>query len=132
MKKVFKSTFIYLGVILLAFIATIIFCAAFLFFYRDGNIFGIQYVSSKQVLYAQTSVDLSGMQSIEIESDGYDITIGANSNVKTLVGAMRNKVFGFARKSQAQPSFKLKYNPDTKVAVFTVKEPEGFLNKRVA
>jgi len=44
MKKAFKITTIYLGVTLLALVATAVFCGAFLFFYREGDIFGIKYV----------------------------------------------------------------------------------------
>lgn len=124
--------FIYLGVILLALIATIVFCGAFLFFYREGNIFGIQYISTKEVIYARDDVDMSDLQKIELNGGDFDIKITANPNVTKLIGAMNNRVFGYAKKSKAQASFDLKYNRANKTAIFTAVEPQGWLNKSKA
>jgi hypothetical protein len=130
MKKAFKIIFIYLGVILLALLATVIFCAGFLFFYREGNIFGIQYISTDEVLYAKESEDMSDLQTIELYSESFDVQISVNENVDTLMGAMKNKVFGYAKKTKAHASFSLEYDEVSKTAVFDSKQPKGWLNKK--
>ena len=107
MKKAFKTIFIYFGVLLLALIATIIFCLGFLFFYRDGNIFGVKYVKINQVIYAHESADMSNLQNIEIRSSAYDVNVKLYSNMDQLAGAMRNKIFGYTHKSKAQAKFEL-------------------------
>jgi len=117
---------------MLALIATIVFCGAFLFFYREGNIFGIQYISKKEIIYASTSQDLSNLETIEVASSGFDVTVRVNPNVDKLMGAMRNKVFGYVHKSKAQAKFELIYNESTKTAVFKSAEPKGWLNKKDA
>ncbi|MBQ7880239.1 MAG: DUF4097 family beta strand repeat protein [Clostridia bacterium] len=130
MKKTFKIISIYLGVLLLAAVATVVFCAAFLFFYRDGNIFGIKYINAKEIIYATETENMDDLQVIEVQSSDFDVKFSVNKNVDTLVGAMRNKVFGYAKKSKAQAKFGLEYNEETKVAVFTSVEPKGWLNKK--
>ena len=128
MKKVFKTIFIYLGVILLACVATIIFCAGFLFFYRDGNIFGIQYVNANQTLYARENEDMSDLKTIEVNSDKFDVYIGVNTGVDELVGKMKCKAFGYAKTSKVKIGFWLEYDEDTKTAKFTSSQPSGWLN----
>ncbi len=130
MKKVFKLTTIYLSVILLALVATVIFCAGFLFFYRDGNIFGIQYIKKNEILFARESADMSNLQNIEIESGDFDVIVRVNSAQSNLIGAMCNKAFGYAIKSKAQPKFELEYNEATRTAEFSSVEPKGWLNKK--
>ena len=130
MKKVFKTIFIYLGVILLALIATIIFCAGFLFFYRDGNIFGIKYIKQNQLIYAMENEDMSALQTIEVNTDSFKVYVTVNEDVETLMGAMRSKVFGYAHKDKAQADFSLEYNEDINCAVFTSVQPKGWLNKK--
>ena len=130
MKKAFKTIFIYLGVILLALLATVIFCAGFLFFYREGNIFGIQYISTNETLYAKENEDMSNLKTIEINSENFDVYVRVNPNVSSLMGAMRNKVFGFAKKSKAQASFSLEYNETTQTAVFSSTQPKGWLSTK--
>ena len=130
MKKAFKVIFIYLGVIILALLATVVFCAGFLFFYREGNIFGIQYISTKEVIYAKENEDMSGIQAIEVYSESYEVRIGIVEGVENLIGAMNNEVFGYTKKAKAHTSFKLEYNEDTKTAVFSSQQPKGWLNKK--
>lgn len=130
MKKVFKTLFIYLGVILLACVATVVFCAGFLFFYRDGNIFGIKYITANELMIATEDEDMSQLKTIEVYSSGFEVNVRVNPNVETLKGAMKNKVFGYAKKSKAQASFNLEYNETTKTAVFTSVQPSGWLNKK--
>ena len=132
MKKAFKMIFIYLGVILLALVATVIFCAGFLFFYREGNIFGIQYISTDEVIYAKENEDMSELETIEVYSESFEVRIGVNSGVENLIGAMNNEVFGYAKKAKAHTSFGLEYYEDTKTAVFSSTQPKGWLNKRKA
>ena len=129
MKKIFKTITIYLGVLLLAGVATTIFCAGFLFFYRDGNIFGIQYIKTDKIIYARESADMANLERIEINSKNYDVAVKVNPNVDNLIGAMRNKVFGYAIKSKAQAKFTLEYNEVTRTATFNTVEPKGWLNK---
>jgi len=130
MKKAFKTLFIYLGVLLLAFVATAVFCGAFLFFYRDGNIFGIQYIKRNEILYAQENEDMSALKTIEINCESFDVRINVNSQTKNVSGAMKNKVFGYTHKSKAQPSFGLEYDEATQTAVFTAVEPKGWLSRK--
>ncbi len=132
MKKAFKMIFIYLGVLLLALIATVVFCAGFLFFYREGNIFGIQYISTDNVIYARESEDMSDLKTIEVHSENFKVLIEAHSSVEGLIGAMNNEVFGYAKKAKAHTSFSLEYNEDTKTAVFSSSQPKGWLNKKKA
>lgn len=115
---------------LLALIATVIFCAGFLFFYREGNIFGIQYISMDEVLYARDNEDMSDLQTIELYSESFDVKISVNENVDSLIGAMKNRVFGYAKKSKAQASFLLEYDEVSKTAVFDSVQPQGWLNKK--
>lgn len=129
MKKAFKIIYIYTGVILLALLATIVFCAAFLFFYREGNIFGIQYVSMDKYVYAKEDEDMSSLKNIEINSGSFEVRVKINPNVDSLMGAMRIKVFGFAKTMEAQSSFSLEYNEVTNTAVFNSVQPKGLLNK---
>ncbi|MFQ6723805.1 MAG: hypothetical protein ACLRFE_00535 [Clostridia bacterium] len=129
MKKVFKVIFIYLGVALLALLATIIFCAAFLFFYREGNIFGIKYISTSEYIQARDDEDMSGLKSIEITGDSFDIYIKSYDGIGSVVGVMYNKVFGFAKSSEAQAEFSLEYDEVNKVAQFSSVQPSGWLNK---
>jgi len=129
MKKTFKTISIYFGVLLLTLIATVIFCAGFLFFYRDGNIFGIQYIKLDQRIIAKQSADMSGVENIEINCKDFDVAVKINSNVENVIGAMRNKVFGYANKNKAQTKFVLEYNDVSKTATFTATEPSGWLNK---
>ncbi len=126
MKKVVKIIFIYSGVLFLALVATMVFCAAFLFFYREGNIFGIQYVKEKNVVYARESEDMSLIQNIEIYSSRFDIKLTLNDNVGELIGAMRNDYFGYVKKSKARNGFELEYDEKTKTAVFTSIQPKGW------
>lgn len=128
MVKALKTIFIYLGVLLLAGVATIIFCAGFLFFYRDGNIFGIQYVSSNQTLYARPDEDISDLKTIEINSDKFDVYVRVNSGVSKVMGKMKCKAYGYAKTSKAQIGFWLDYNESTKVATFNSIQPSGWLN----
>jgi len=113
----------------LALLATVIFCAGFLFFYRDGNIFGIQYINMNQRIFAKETSDMSGVENIEINCKDFDVIVRVNPNVDNVIGAMRNKVFGYTKKSKAQAKFVLQYNEVTKTAVFTATEPSGWLNK---
>lgn len=129
MKKALKITMIYLGVILLALLATIIFCAGFLFFCRDANIFGVKYINTNQIIYAREDGDMSGLETIEINSKDFPVNIVLNSNVQSVSGAMRNNVYGYLRQSKAVASYSLNYNSATKTAVFNGSEPSGFLNK---
>lgn len=130
MKKTFKTIGIYLGVLLLAFIATVVFCGAFLFFYREGDIFGIKYVKYNKVLYARSTAEMLDMETIEVDCQSYDVRIVVNSMVDKVSGAMRNKVFGYAHKSKALANFTLNYDKDTKTASFSAVEPQGWLNKK--
>ena len=129
MKKGLKTFLIYLGVLILAFLATVVFCAAFLFFYREGNIFGIQYIKRNELIYARENEDMSDIQKIEVYGNNFDINIKLYHGISDLAGVMSNKVFGYAKKSKAQASFTLEYDEVNKTAVFTVKEPKGWLNK---
>lgn len=129
MKKIFKTIFIYLGVLLLAGIATVVFCAGFLFFYRDGNIFGIQYISTNEILIAKENEDMSSLKTIEVNSDSFDVFVRVNPNASSVMGAMRNDVFGYVKKSKAHASFSLEYDESTQTAVFNSVQPRGWLNK---
>lgn len=130
MKKAFKTLFIYLGVLLLAFIATVVFCGAFLFFYRDGNIFGIQYIKRNEILYARENEDMSSLRTIEINAQNFDVNIVVNSRVDNIMGAMRNKTFGYTHKKKAQANFTLEYDETTQTAVFNATEPRGWLSRK--
>lgn len=132
MKKVFKTIFIYLGVLLLALLATVIFCAGFLFFYRDGNIFGIKYINSNEIIYAKENEDMENLTLVEINSADFDVNIRVNKSVDVLMGAMKNDVFGYVKKSTAHGKFVLEYNENTKTAVFDSVEPKGWINKQDA
>lgn len=132
MKKVFKTIFIYLGVLLLALLATVIFCAGFLFFYRDGNIFGIKYINSNEIIYARENEDMDKLTLIEVNSADFDVNIRVNKSVDTLMGAMKNDVFGYVKKSTTHGKFVLEYNENTKTAVFESTEPKGWINKEDA
>ena len=123
MKKAFKIFFIYLGVLLLALLATVVFCAAFLFFYREGNIFGVQYIKQNQILYATEDEDMTNLETIVVNSDVFDVYIRVNPSVNSLTGAMKSKVFGYTTKTKAHTSFSLEYNEKTKTAVFDSVEP---------
>ena len=129
MKKTFKVIFIYLGVLILALLATIVFYGGFLFFYRDGNIFGFSYVNSKQIIYAEVEEGLTNLDYIEVESGSYDVIVRVNDNVDKLSGAMRNEIFGYVYKRGAQASFDAKYNSDTNTVKFVAKESKGWINK---
>ena len=130
MKKAFKTIFIYIGVLLLALLATVIFCAGFLFFYREGNIFGIQYIKKDEIIQAADNEDMSDIQKIEVIGDVFDVRVRINPNVDTLKGAMQNRVFGYAKKSKAQASFSMEYDEVLKTAVFKSVEPKGWLSKK--
>ena len=130
MKKAFKIGFIYLGVILLALLATTVFCAAFLFFYRDGNIFGIKYISAKDTMFVKQERDISDIKTIDVTSSDFDVSIVVDKNVKTVVGAMHVEMFGYAFESKAHAKFEMNYNDITKTAAFTSKEPQGWLNRK--
>ncbi len=132
MKKAFKLFFIYLGVLILALVATSVFCGAFLFFYRDGNIFGIKYISTNQIIQATETEDMSDLSKIKICGKDFPINISVNSSVTTLKGAMYNKVFGYTYKNKAQANFTLEYDSATKTATFNVKEPGGWISKKSA
>lgn len=114
----------------MALIATVVFCAGFLFFYRDGNIFGIQYINSKDIIYARESESMEDLVQIEVNSKDFDVVVRVNKSVDTLIGAMRNNIFGYALKSKAQAKFELSYNKESKTAVFSSTEPRGWLNKK--
>ncbi len=129
MKKAFKITFIYLGVLLFALIAAIIFCAGFLFFYRDGNIFGFEYISVNTTMYAQTQKDMSGIEGIIINSETFDVNVKINNNVDVLVGAMKVDVFGYTKTSKTHTGFDLSYDEKNKIATFNADQPSGWLNK---
>lgn len=129
MKKVLKRIFVYLGVAIISLVATVVLCAGFLFFYRDGNIFGFQYISRKDVIYASVEQNLSATEKIEINGNNFDITVQCSSTAKNLRGAMRNNVFGYTTKKKASANFTLEYKADEKRAVFTVQEPSGWLSK---
>ena len=128
MKGVLKRIGLYLGVAVLAFIATVILCAAFLFFYRDGNIFGFKYISNKQIIYAYAD-DFGEVDIIEIKGNDFPINIYTNSSIDVVAGVMRNRVYGYTRTSYAEASFKVSYNSATKTATFDVVEPSGWLAK---
>lgn len=130
MKKAFKTIFIYIGVLMLAALATFIFCAGFLFFYRDGNIFGIQYIKADEIIIATDNEDMSGIKAVEVIGDKFDVRVRINPNVDTLKGAMQNRVYGYAKKSKAQASFSMEYDEVAKTAVFKSVEPKGWLNKK--
>lgn len=132
MKKAFKLFFVYLGVLILALIATVVFCGAFLFFYREGDIFGIKYISTNEIIQAVETDSMSGLNKIKVNGNDFTIQISVNSSVKTLKGAMQNKVFGYTYKDRAQAKFTLNYNKDTKTAVFDVKEPSGWISRKSA
>ncbi len=133
MKKAFKLFFIYSGVLLLAFVATVVFCATFLFFYRDGNIFGFRYINTNEVIYAVEQDDMSSLNTIEINAQDFPVKVSVRPGIDQLQGAMRNKVFGYTRKSVAQTKFELEYNQATNKAIFNViDEPAGWLNKKSA
>lgn len=111
--------------------ATVIFCAGFLFFYREGNIFGIQYISRDNVLYARSSgVEISDIETIKVDSYKYDVYIKVNPSVSTVVGAMRNKVFGYAKMSSAVFDFKVQYEKGSKTLIFDSVQPRGWLNSK--
>lgn len=120
---------VYLGVIVLALLATIIFCMAFLFFYRDGNVFGIKYISTKEMIYAYSDEDLSGAETIKIVSGDYPVELRVSASLDEIAGAMSNRVFGYAHQSNIQASFSVEYDSATKTVVFSGTEPEGWLNK---
>ena len=131
MKKKLKVFFIYLGVILLSLLMTVVVCAAFLFFYRDGSIFGIKYIKKNEVLYAKTAdIAIGNINGVSIESDGFDIKVGINLYGDEVQGAMVNKTFGYTHKSRAQASFSAKYDEATGIIVFNVVEPGGWISKK--
>ncbi len=130
MKKVFRIGFIYIGVLLLAFLATTIFCGAFLFFYRDGNIFGIKYISSRDTMYVKQDKDISELKTIDVSASDLNVTVEVSDNVDTLVGAMHIRMFGYAFESKAHANLAMEYNEITNTAIFTAKEPKGWLNKK--
>lgn len=113
----------------MASIATVVICAGFLFFYREGNIFGIQYINRKETIIAKSSDDMGDVGGIEVNASGFDVRIEVNQNVDEIMGAMKNNVFGYVKKSKAQAKFTLDYNPTTKTAVFNAVEPKGWINK---
>lgn len=129
MKNVIKRIFVYLGVAIISLVATAVLCAGFLFFYRDGNIFGFQYISKKEVIYAKVEQNLSATEKIEINGKNFDIVVQCSSTAKNLIGAMQNNVFGYTTKKKAVASFTLDYINSEKRAVFTAKEPSGWLSK---
>lgn len=114
----------------MALLATVVFCAAFLFFYREGNIFGVQYIKQNQILYATEDEDMTNLETIVVNSDVFDVYIRVNPSVNSLTGAMKSKVFGYTTKTKAHTSFSLEYNEKTKTAVFDSVEPKGWLNKK--
>ena len=129
MKNVIKRIFVYLGVAIISLIATCVLCAGFLFFYRDGNIFGFQYISKKEVIYAKVEQNLSATEKIEINGKNFDIVVQCSSTAKNLIGAMENKVFGYTTKKKGVANFTLNYISGEKKAVFTAQEPSGWLSK---
>ena len=130
MKKAFKIIFIYLGVVLLAFVATVIFCGAFLFFYRDGNIFGIQYIKRDEIVYAKTFENIEELNLLEINSSEYKVVLESNKNISTVKGAIRNKSFGYVKKSRAHARLNVEYNIASKKMTYTSVEPQGWLNTK--
>lgn len=128
MKKIFKGIFLYLGVALISLFATAVLCAGFLFFYRDGNIFGFQYISGNNTIYAKSDLNLSATQKIEVVGKNFDIVVRSSDNVDNLIGVMKSKVFGYTRKSKNKLNFTLDYNVAERKAVFTIEEPTGWLS----
>lgn len=130
MKDILKKVVLYLGIAILAFIAIIVLCAGFLFFYRDGNIFGFKYISKNEIIYAYADgVDKSSIDTIKINGGDFPINISTNGVVEVISGAMRNKVFGYTRASYASASFKMSYDAELKMITFDIVEPSGWLAK---
>lgn len=127
MKKFIKRIFLYIGVALISLFATAVLCAGFLFFYRDGNIFGFQYISGNNTLYAKSDMNLSATEKIEVYGKNFDVIVRGSDNVDNLVGVMKSKVFGYTRKSKNKLSFTLNYSISERKAVFTAEEPTGWL-----
>ena len=113
----------------MALLAATIFCGAFLFFYRDGNIFGIKYISAEQTMIVKEDKDISALKTIDVSSSSFDISVVVDKNVSTLVGAMHVKMFGYAFESRAHAWFDLDYNNITNTATFKCSEPRGWLNR---
>ena len=123
--------FTYLGVILLSLLMTVFVCAAFLFFYRDGNIFGLQYIKRNEVIYANVqNVSTSSIKGISVASEGFDIKIDINSYSGEIRGAMVNKAFGYVHKSKAHANISARFDESTGMVVFNVVEPGGWVSKK--
>lgn len=129
MKKVIKRVFLYLGVALISLFATVVLCAGFLFFYRDGNIFGFQYVNINDSVYAKSDKNLSATEKIEIYGQNFDVLVRASDTASELMGVMKCKVFGYTRNFKNNTNFTLEYNSAERKAVFTSTEPTGWLSK---
>ena len=131
MKKKLKVIFIYLGVALLSILMTVAICAAFLFFYRDGSIFGIKYIKNDEVLSVKTSdIAVGNINGVSIKSEGFDIKLGVNPYNDEVQGAMVNKTFGYTHKSKARAGFSAKYDEGTGTIIFDVVEPSGWISKK--
>ena len=131
MKKRLKVFFTYLGVALISLLMTVVVCAAFLFFYRDGNIFGIQYIKRNEILYARSQdVGIIDVKGVSVACDDFDVKVDINPYAENISGAMVNKVFGYVHKSKAHASISAKYDESTGVVVFTVVEPQGWISKK--
>ena len=126
MKGIIKKVVLYLGVAFLAFIATVVLCAGFLFFYRDGNIFGFKYIKEKEILYAYAD-EYWDIEKINIVGKDFPINIQISSNVEVVAGALRNNVYGYTRTSYAPASFDMAYDEHEKMITFDVTEPKGWL-----
>ena len=131
MKKKLKIIFIYIGVLLLSLLMTVVACAAFLFFYREGNIFGIQYIKRNEILYADVSgIAGRSVSGITVIVDDFDVNIGVSPYGEEVRGALNNKVFGYTLKSNAQASITAKYDSVSGEVIFTIVEPQGWLSKK--
>lgn len=128
MKKIFKGIGIYTVIAFVAFVAIGVFCAGFLFFYRKANIFGFRYVSGSTSIYAKEESELIGIENIKIDAKNYPINIHTSKNAENLTGVMVVDVSGYTNKKLNKPEFSLKYNKESKTAVFTCIELNGWFN----
>ena len=131
MKKKLKVFFIYVGVILLSLLMTVVVCAAFLFFYREGSIFRIRYIKNDEVLYANMqNIEIEKVGGISIESQGFDVRVSVESFTENIQAALINKSFGYVHKSKAQASISVKFDEGTRLVMFEIVEPEGWVSKK--
>lgn len=130
MRKIIKRVFLYFGVASMSLFATVVLCAGFLFFYRDGNIFGFQYVSIKETIHAKTDKNMSATEKIEVNGNNFEIKVRASGDVKELSGSMVCNVSGYTRTSKSKASFTIDYNSGERKVVFTAIEPTGWLSKK--